>query len=439
MGDINDSTPIIIKRSKRQRHAHHGGAWKVAFADFAIAMMAFFLVLWLSEAATVTQKAAISGYFEDPVAFNEQASVFVIDMGGASMEKVRGKSEDRDNDPNDLNRIDTKEELKGLISADAVQSLAQQIEQQRFDQLMADMQQRINESAELSEYKDQILMEVTPEGLLIQIVDKKSRPMFDSGSARLKPYIYIVIEGVAELISAIPNKISISGHTDATEFEGRRNFTNWELSSERANAARRALVQSGLNLDQVAEVVGLASSQLLDKNKPDDPINRRISILALSKSSQAQLNQRQGSETIDTSGNKVTLKTKAKKETDSTQIEEAEPEVAPLDPIDSPLDTEVEVLPEVDVTEEALELDVPQTETETKAEIREPLKITDEAPKEKLEVKKEEKSNNNSAAQRETNRKGWKKIGPAVTRPAAEGANPAKQSEPIAEESDELF
>jgi len=322
VGDLNDNAPIIIKRVKKQRHVHHGGAWKVAFADFAIAMMAFFLVLWLSAAATEPQKAAISGYFEDPVSFSENASIFVIDMGGAALQKEEGKSEDRQDDPNDFHRINTKEELKGLISAEAVQSLSQQIEQQRFEQLMKEMQDRIEQSSELSEYKDQILMSVTPEGLLIQIVDKKSRPMFDSGSARLKPYIYIVLKGVSDLIGSIPNKISISGHTDAVEFEGRRNFTNWELSSERANAARRALVQSGMDASQVAEVVGLASSQLLDKDKPQDPINRRISILALSKKSQAQLDQRLGGETINSAGEKVDVRALSSRPKASEALEE---------------------------------------------------------------------------------------------------------------------
>jgi len=131
----------------------------------------------------------------------------------------------------------------------------------------------------LSEYKDQILMSLTPDGLLIQIVDKESRPMFDLGSSRLKPYIYVILKGIASLINSVPNKISVSGHTDALSFQTMQNFTNWELSAERANAARRALVQNGMSEEKVAEIVGLASSRLLDKKNPTNPINRRISIL----------------------------------------------------------------------------------------------------------------------------------------------------------------
>ena len=405
MSDLSDNTPIIIKRGKRRRHSHHGGAWKVAFADFAIAMMAFFLVLWLSEAATETQKAAISGYFDDPVAFNDRASVFVIDMEGAALQQEEGQSKENQDDPNDLNRISTKEELKGLISAAAVQSLAQQIEQQRFDQLMKEMQARIDQSSELSEYKDQILMSVTPEGLLIQIVDKKSRPMFDSGSARLKPYIYIILRGVADLINSIPNKISISGHTDAIEFEGRRNFTNWELSSERANAARRALVQSGMNGQQVAEVVGLASSQLLDRDKPDDPINRRISILALSKKSQAQLDQRLGGETINSDGEKVTISTAAKKPSVS-ELPEAE-------------------VPEVELSQQ------------------EPGKKIDQRPMPEVDAVPEQLNNINKggASRPAISREGWKKIiptrGDAKPRTGSDGATTNKP--PAEDDSDELF
>jgi chemotaxis protein MotB len=288
----HESQPIIIKRYKKKGHGHHGGAWKVAFADFAIAMMAFFLVLWLTEATTQPQKEAIAGYFKDPAGFMDKASVFVVDMKGAALQKEQGASKEIQDNPNDLERVESQEQLKGLIAADAVEDLAQQIEQQRFDQLMKEMQRRIDASKELSEYKDQILMTVTPDGLMIQIVDKESRPMFDLGSSRLKPYSYLILKGIVSLINSVPNKITISGHTDALSFQTMQNFTNWELSAERANAARRVLVQNGMPEEKVAEIVGLASSRLLDKKDPINPINRRISILVLSKKSEAELNRR---------------------------------------------------------------------------------------------------------------------------------------------------
>lgn len=292
MTEHHESQPIIIKRVKKGGHGHHGGAWKVAFADFAIAMMAFFLVLWLTEATTQPQKEAIAGYFKDPAGFVDKASVFVVDMKGAALQKEQGASKEIQDNPNDLERVDSEEQLKGLIASDTVENLAEKIEQQRFEQLMKEMQRRIDESKELSEYKDQILMTVTPDGLMIQVVDKESRPMFDLGSSRLKPYIYVILKGIVGLINSVPNKISISGHTDALSFQTMQNFTNWELSAERANAARRVLVQNGVSEEKVAEIVGLASSRLLDKKNPINPINRRISILVLSKKSEAELNRR---------------------------------------------------------------------------------------------------------------------------------------------------
>lgn len=335
MADHPEAQPIIIKKVYKKGHGHHGGAWKVAFADFAIAMMAFFLVLWLTEAATPVQKNAVAGYFKDPAGFVDKASVFVVDMEGAALQKEQGESTEIQDDPNDLEKLKTKQQLQKAVSADTVEELAQQIEQKRFDELMKEMQRRINESKELSEYKDQILMNVTPEGLLILIVDKESRPMFDLGSSRLKPYIYLILKGIVGPINSMPNKISISGHTDALAFQTMQNFTNWELSAERANAARRALVQNGMSEDKVAEVVGLASSRLLDKNNPANPMNRRISILLLSKKSEAELSRRsstetpssgdQGSENTDKTQQKTPLSDEQASGQSQTVLSESQP------------------------------------------------------------------------------------------------------------------
>ena len=300
MTDTSEGIPVIIKRIKKHRHKPHGGAWKVAFADFAIAMMAFFLVLWLSGNSTQEQKQAMSAYFEDPVGFSNTGSTFVIDMGGAALIKENGESSEKDEDANDLHRIDTQEELATVIEADTIESLAEQIERQRFNELLSTLKERIETSKELADYKDQILMSVTGDGLQIQILDKKSRPMFSSGSSRIKAYTYLILRELAVTISSVPNKISIAGHTDAIEFGNRRNFTNWELSSERANAARRALVKSGLSSGKVAEVVGLSSSVLLDKENPENPINRRITILILSQKSEDNISRRASGKAFET-------------------------------------------------------------------------------------------------------------------------------------------
>ena len=296
---MSEDSLVIIKRHKRHRHKHHGGAWKVAFADFAIAMMAFFLVLWLSGNSTPEQKQAMSAYFEDPIKFSESGSTFVIDMGGAALTKESGESLENEEDSNDLHRIDTPEELATVIEAEAIESLAEQIERERFNELMSVLKERIETSKELADYKDQILMSVTGDGLQIQILDKESRPMFSSGSSRIKAYTYLILRELAATVSSLPNKISIAGHTDAIEFGNRRNFTNWELSSERANAARRALVKSGLPSEKVAEVVGLSSSVLLDADNPENPINRRITILVLSQKSEANISRRASGKGLD--------------------------------------------------------------------------------------------------------------------------------------------
>lgn len=279
--------PVIIRRVKKIQRAHHGGAWKVAFADFATAMMAFFLVLWLQEASTIEEKAAISGYFSDPSAFSEGGSPYVIDMGG-------GLKDDEYSGESNVETPDTKIQDKGVVlTEETVQDLAAQIESRKFQELKKTLETRIMEDANLRKYKDQIIMEVTKDGLQIQIVDAKSRPMFDSGSDEIKPYMNEILHALAGTISSVPNGLSITGHTDAQAFTERSDYSNWELSADRANAARRSLLKNGVSEKQLAQVVGLASSTLYDKNDPDNPINRRISILVMSERSEAKLKAQQ--------------------------------------------------------------------------------------------------------------------------------------------------
>jgi chemotaxis protein MotB len=284
--------PIIVKRVRKVQGGHHGGAWKVAFADFATAMMAFFLVLWLMEASTVEEKAAISGYFSDPTAFSEGGTPYVIDLGG-------GLKDDEFSGESNVESLDTKIQDKGVVlTEDTVQDLAAQIESRKFQELKKTLETRIQENPNLRKYKDQIIMEVTREGLQIQIVDAKSRPMFDSGSDEIKPYMDEILQALAGTISSVPNGLSITGHTDAQAFTERSDYSNWELSADRANAARRALQKSGVGEQQLAQVVGLASSALYDKSDPDNPVNRRISILVMSEQSHAKLKARQESKPL---------------------------------------------------------------------------------------------------------------------------------------------
>ena len=299
--------PIIIKRVKRFAAGHHGGAWKIAFADFATAMMAFFLVLWLLSTATPEQKIAIAGYFKDPIGFTETGTPYIIDLGGTptlAPDTTLNPEEKMQPQPDKI-----------TVDTDQVEGMAEQVEKERLELLLQELQNKVEENPQLRKFKDQLLFEITPDGLRIQIMDAENRPMFDVGSARLKPYFEDILLAMADTIKAVPNKVSISGHTDATPYASDAEFGNWELSANRANAARRALIAGSYPQDQVARIVGYASSVLFDKVNPLNPINRRIDIVVLTKKAQRAIEGEQGAEM-------------AKPETPTT----------PIDPITLPAD-----------------------------------------------------------------------------------------------------
>lgn len=264
-----EQQPIIIKRKKVIAAGHHGGSWKVAFADFATAMMAFFLVLWLTATASPEQKKAVEGYFKDPVGFTEGGSPNPVDLEGSASVVSEAST---DIDPNPV-----------VIADEVVDTLSETLEQRRMEELFQELKQRIEENQTLQEFKDQLLIDITDEGLRIQIVDRSNRPMFDSGRAELKYYSQEILFELAKTLGSVDNKLSLTGHTDATPFGGRPGYTNWELSADRANTARRALVAGGVRSQQIARVVGLSDSVLFDQDEPTAPVNRRISIIVLNK------------------------------------------------------------------------------------------------------------------------------------------------------------
>lgn len=275
-----EEQPIIVKRKKKVVGGHHGGSWKVAFADFATAMMAFFLVLWLTATASPEQKRAVEGYFRDPVGFTEGGSPNPIDLEG-SASVVQEASPDIES-----SQIQIEDEV--------VDQLSETLEQRRMEELFQELKERIEQSPTLQEFKDQLLLDITDEGLRIQIVDRSGRPMFDSGRAELKYYSQEILFELAKKLGSINNKLSITGHTDATPFGGRPGYTNWELSADRANTARRALVAGGVRGEQIARVVGLADSVLYDQEDPTAPVNRRISIIVLNKKAADSIQSRAG-------------------------------------------------------------------------------------------------------------------------------------------------
>ncbi|WP_417791620.1 flagellar motor protein MotB [Stutzerimonas xanthomarina] len=314
---MDNTQPIIVKRIKKVAAAHHGGAWKIAFADFATAMMAFFLVMWLMSSATPEQKRAISGYFQDPIGFTESASPHVIDLGGTPTPSP-DRTLNEEVDP-------AIQQSESKMDADQAETFADQLERERLELLLQELQNKVDENPELTRFKDQILFEITQDGLRIQIMDAANRPMFALGSAQLQPYFEDILLAMADTIRAVPNKISISGHTDAKPYSGHGDFGNWELSAGRANAARRTLVAGSYPDEQIARVVGYASSALFDRQDPLNPVNRRIDILVLTKKAQRDIEGEQS----DATGEGATS------EPPSTEDVSA-PSAAPPDPLQAP-------------------------------------------------------------------------------------------------------
>ena len=296
--------PIIIKKVKKGGHAHHGGSWKVAFADFATAMMAFFLLMWLMEATTEEQRGAISEYFNNPSDIQGASQVpapsSLQGPGGSSTSMIKlGGGMELHHDPAPPAPIAPP--TPGVQTAtrpddDAArktEDVSEKLDNERLAGLLEELHQAIDERESLAKFKDQILLDVTPEGVRIQIIDHERRSMFPLGSARLEDFSSNILKELAHIVSGVPNRISISGHTDVKAYVA-VNYTNWELSADRANAARRALLAGGLAPEKIGRVVGLASSVLLDPAAPESPVNRRISIVVMNKRTEAAINAENG-------------------------------------------------------------------------------------------------------------------------------------------------
>jgi chemotaxis protein MotB len=290
---------IIIKKIKKGGHAHHGGSWKVAFADFATAMMAFFLLMWLLEATTEEQKGAISEYFNNPSNVQGASPVPsptpVQGPGGASTSMIKlggGMELHRDAAPQAQAAPPTPgTQTETRADDDGAQD--DKLDNERLAALLNELHKAIDERESLAKFKDQILLDVTPEGVRIQIVDHERRSMFPIGSARLEDFSSDILKELAHIVSGVPNRISISGHTDKRQYVA-VNYTNWELSADRANAARRALLAGGLAPEKIGRVVGLASSVLLEPSAPESPVNRRISIVVMNKRTEAAISAENG-------------------------------------------------------------------------------------------------------------------------------------------------
>jgi chemotaxis protein MotB len=275
--------PIVIRRIKKTGGGHHGGAWKIAYADFVTAMMAFFLLMWLLGSTTKGDLQGIAEYFQTPlqVALSGGSgsgdSSHVIQGGGRDLTRREGQMKQGD--------IDTP---KRAVSLKAAQQELARIEKQQLNELKGRLEAVIDTIPALKQFKNQLLIDITQDGLRIQIVDEQNRPMFAMGSAVPQPYARDILREIAKVVNDVPNRISISGHTDAHQYSnGERGYSNWELSADRANASRRELMAGGMDEKKIARVIGLSSSVLFDPKDARNPVNRRISIIVMNKRADA--------------------------------------------------------------------------------------------------------------------------------------------------------
>jgi chemotaxis protein MotB len=287
--------PIIIKRIKKVQNGHHGGAWKIAYADFVTAMMAFFLLMWLLGSTTKGDLQGISDYFRTPlkVALSGGSgsgdSSSVIQGGGKDLTRTFGQKKDGDIG-------DTK-----TINLQAAKAEVARQETVKLKQLQKRVEAALDANTRMNPFRKQVKLDITSEGLRIQIIDDQNRPMFDSGRADLHAWMIEILRELGGLLNEVDNKISLSGHTDAAPYSsGERGYSNWELSADRANASRRELVGGGIADQKIIRVVGLASSVAFDHSDPLAPSNRRISIVVLNKQTEeAILNEGTGVEALD--------------------------------------------------------------------------------------------------------------------------------------------
>ena len=295
-----DVRPIVIKRIKKVAGGHHGGAWKIAYADFVTAMMAFFLLMWLLGSTSNGDLKGIAEFFLNPLKVGMSGgsgagdAKSILKGGGKDITSTSGQVKGGE--------TEAKKKAPNLKEAKAEQ-LRKEFEQREkvsLDELKKNIEKLIDGNSMLKQFKNQLLIDVTPEGLRIQIIDEKNRPMFDTSSAELKPYSRVILREIGLALNAVPNKVSFSGHTDAAQFGGgEKGFSNWELSANRANASRREMIAGGMDENKVLRVVGLSSTVLFDKNDPLSSANRRINIVVLNKRTEEAMLQEDGNVTVE--------------------------------------------------------------------------------------------------------------------------------------------
>ena len=285
-GDSKKLQPIIVKKVKKGGHAAHGGAWKIAYADFVTAMMAFFLLMWLLGSTSEGDKKGIADYFQSPLRVSMMGggsgsgdSSHVVKGGGTDLTRADGQVK--------RGEIDSK---RSTVSLHMLKQEQQRAEVSRLKELQEKIQEQLRNDPRTAQLAAQIKLDMTADGLRIQIVDEQNRPMFDSGSAIVKPHMRELLRAIGSVLIEVPNRLTLEGHTDAQAFPGGdRGYSNWELSADRANASRRELIAGGLTEDRVLRVLGLAASIPFIRDDPLDPQNRRISIIVMNREAEDRL------------------------------------------------------------------------------------------------------------------------------------------------------
>jgi chemotaxis protein MotB len=284
-GDSKKLQPIIIKRVKKGGHAAHGGAWKIAYADFVTAMMAFFLLMWLLGSTTDGDKKGIADYFQSPL----KIALSGGSGAGDSNSILKGGGESLTSTVGQVKKGEV-EATRNTINLHKLKEEQTRAEVSRLEDLKQEIKQKLQSNEKLKDLSSQIRLDMTRDGLRIQIVDDQNRPMFASGSAQIAPYMKDLLHAIGQVLTEVPNRLTLEGHTDAQPFPGGdRGYSNWELSSDRANASRRELIAGGLTDDRVLRVQGLASSQPFDDKDPLAPANRRISIIVMNRDAEDRM------------------------------------------------------------------------------------------------------------------------------------------------------
>lgn len=319
----DERKPIIIKRVRKAAGAGHGGAWKIAYADFVTAMMAFFLLMWLLGSTTQGDLKGIADFFQAPLKVSLSGgagtgtATSIIQGGGQDLTRSVGDmARGTFNEPRRMSEVKVvpRESMvpAGTAKQQATGAMGQhdqleleRIERSRLQDVKSRLEAVIEANPDLRQFRKQLLLDLTSEGLRIQIVDEQNRPMFDSASADMKPYTRVIVRAIGQVLNKVDNRISISGHTDAAQFAGRElAFSNWELSANRANACRRELLMGGMAEGKILRVVGLASSIPLDKKDPLNPVNRRITLIVTNKRTERAIMQ-EGQDLAVTGGDSV--------------------------------------------------------------------------------------------------------------------------------------